>query len=67
MKKLLTLIMFFTSLNALACSFPCGYQNFVPAKSSLKEKLDGGNVVFLPAPQLTLTKLVRGSAAPGSD
>ncbi len=49
-----------------ACSFAPGYFEFKTSPNDFEMKIDKGIIALLPAPKVTVDKVIRGSAAPGS-
>jgi len=54
------------SVKASACSFAPGYFEFEASPNDFEIKMDKGIIALLPAPKVTIDKVVRGSASPGS-
>lgn len=54
------------SMNAGACSFAPGYSAFDVSPSDFQMKMDKGVIALLPAPEVKIDKIIRGSASPGS-
>ncbi|WP_345552598.1 hypothetical protein [Microbulbifer aestuariivivens] len=54
------------SAQSIACSFAPGYYTFETEPEGFEMKMDKGLIAILPAPQVQIDKITRGSAAPGS-
>ena len=54
------------SVKAGACSFAPGYFGFDVSPSDFEMKMNKGVIALLPAPEVKIDKVIRGSASPGS-
>lgn len=54
------------SVKAGACSFAPGYFEFDVSPSDFEMKMDDGVIALLPAPEVKIDRIKRGSASPGA-
>lgn len=64
MKTLLLLVLVVCPLFAQACSFARGYEHFTPSVATFEAKTDGDRYASLPAPQVKVVRIIRGTTGP---
>ncbi len=63
MKLLLFTVLAACPWFAQACSFAPGYERFTPSVAAFDARMDGDRTAVLPAPQIRVVQLVRGTGA----
>ena len=66
MLKAAVLSLLLITSSAFACSHASGVRSFVPDKTNFHPKFENNRIALLPAPKVVVTKVTRGTSAPGA-